>query len=446
MNRRKFLQYTSAGFGVTFISPGFSLISRKGEKLKGKKPVQVEFIPYRKDQTLCPVQVISHTDGPYMHTFYDVQPFSPCNRYLVLTRLPYQFKAPLFGDTADVCVLDLHLRTLRTIYSTKAWGTQVGANVQWGNDSRFVYTNDWIGNQYVCVRIDLETEEIHAFSGPMYHISPDANYVAGFSLDYINLTQMGYGAPENPESMPELYKGAPDRFGLIQTNLKTNECKVVMGLSRFKPYYGNKLAEGTFYLFHTKYNAHSNRIMQVVRCMVAGSKAWNPSLFTFDINGNELKQAITMEQWGQGGNHPNWHPDGQRIIMNLRSKEAFGSEKMLMVIFNQDGSEMKALSMRNGSGHPSVTPDTRYLLTDAYAHPREKEFINNDGEVKIRLIDLRSDEEEAICYVYVPPVPVYGSQRIDPHPVWSRDYKKVIFAGAPQGKRETFMADLSNTI
>lgn len=445
MDRRKFLQFSSAGYGAMLISPGCWSVERKKEYTQ--RVIQIQFRTYRKGKTLCPIEILTPSDAPYMHTFFDVQPLSPCHRYLLVTRLPHQYKSPEFGDTADVCIIDLENKTLRCVYTTKAWATQLGANVQWGNDSRYVYTNDWIGNAYVCIRIDIETGEVIAYSGPMYHLSPDAMYVAGFPLDYINFTQVGYGAPENPDSMPGKYEGAPVNLGLIQTELTTNQSKMIMSLSQFKPWYDQeKFSEGTFYLFHTKYNAQSNRIMQVVRCILPGSKAWNPSLYTFDPRGENLRQTISVEQWGQGGNHPNWHPDGKRIIMNLRANKELGADKMMMVIFNEDGTMMKALTERTGSGHPSVTPDTRYLLTDAYALAREKEFINENGEVKIRLIDLQSDEEEAICYVYVPPVSVYGNQRIDPHPVWSRDYKKVIFGGAPNGKREIFMADLSEVL
>lgn len=447
IDRRKFLQYSSAGYGAMLLSSGCWSVERKKEIANDQRPVQLEFRTYRKGQTLCPVSILTPPDAPYMHTFFDVQPFSPCQRYLLVTRLPYQYKSPSYGDTADVCIIDLENKTLRSLYSTKAWATQLGANVQWGNDSRFVYTNDWIDNTCVCVRIDLENGEIHAFSGSMYHISPNARYIAGFPPDYINFTQVGYGTPENPDAMPKSYEGAPDDKGLIQTELVNNQHSLVMNLSRFKPYYDEeKFSAGTFYLFHTKYNAQSDRIMQVVRCMLPGSKAWNPSLYTFDLNGENLQQAISPKQWAQSGNHPNWHPDGRRIVMNLRANKELGTEKMLMVIFNEDGSDMQALSKHTGSGHPSVTADTRYLLTDAYAISREKEFINENGEVKIRLIDLQTDQEEAICYVYVPPVEVLGAQRIDPHPVWSPDYKKVIFCGAPQGKREIFMADLSGVI
>ena len=52
--------------------------------------------------------------------------------------------------------------------------------------------------------------------------------------------------------------------------------------------------------------------------------ARNPSLFTMDIDGSHLVQCINHEQWGDrkgkttnAGNHPNWHPDGEHIVMNF---------------------------------------------------------------------------------------------------------------------------------
>ncbi|MFP4097111.1 MAG: hypothetical protein ACLFUB_21685 [Cyclobacteriaceae bacterium] len=114
------------------------------------------------------------------------------------------------------------------------------------------------------------------------------------------------------------------------------------------------------------------------------------------------------------------------------------------MFFNEDGSDMKLLSKHTGGGHLSVRPDTRWLVTDAYTW--QQEFVNERGEVKIRLIDLVSDEEEAICYVYTLPLHIYGVLRNNPHPVWSRDFSKVLFCGTPAGKSEIFIADLGNVI
>jgi hypothetical protein len=445
MQRREFLSRTSAGLVASMVLPGcWAVENKKAEAAVrpqsiAKSPLQ--FRDYRKGETLCPVQIITPPDAPYMHTFYDVSPFSPNGRYVVLSKLPYQYKNPPFGDEAEVCIIDLQEQTIRTIYSTKAWAHQLGTNAQWGNNNQYVYTNDWIEGEAVCVRIDIETVETQAFAGPMYHIAPDASAVVGFPPDIINATQMGYGVPENPDKPPYSYTGAPDDFGLFRTDLQTNERSLLVPLSKFKDEYaGEAFENSTTYFFHTKFNPQGDRIMQVVRCMVPGKNGWNPSLYTFDADGRNITKALGHQQWNQGGNHPNWHPDGRRIVMNLHPKKELGIETRCFVIFNEDGSDMKLLSKHTGGGHPSVTPDTKWLVTDAYT--RQQEFVNDRGEVKIRLIDLVSDEEEAICYVYTPPLHIYGVLRNDPHPVWSRDFKKVLFCGTPAGKREIFIADL----
>ncbi|MFP4505602.1 MAG: hypothetical protein ACLFOZ_12870 [Cyclobacteriaceae bacterium] len=66
--------------------------------------------------------------------------------------------------------------------------------------------------------------------------------------------------------------------------------------------------------------------MLVVRCMVPGQRGWNPSLYSFDNAGNSIAKALGHEQCNQGGNHPNWHPDGKRIVMNLHPKKELGIE------------------------------------------------------------------------------------------------------------------------
>jgi len=449
MQRRNFIAKTSAGFLASMVFTGCLTVENKQAEVALKtnniSKISFKFRDYKKGETLCPIKIISPSDAPYMHTFYDVSPFSPNGRYIALSKLPYQYKSPPFGDKAEVCIIDLEEQNIFTVYATKAWAHQLGTNVQWGNDNKHVYTNDWINKEAVCVRINIETGETKAFTGSMYHIAPDASEVVGFPPDVINVTQMGYGTPENPENPPHSFTGAPNDFGLFKIDLVSNEKSLIVPLSNYKVEYSGEDFEGsTTYLFHTKYNPQGNRIMQVARCLRPGKRAWNPSIYTFDPNGNDFTKTISHKQWNQGGNHPNWHPDGERIIMNLYPKKELDTEDYCFVIFNQDGTDMKRLSKHSGGGHPSVTPDTKWLVTDAYT--RQRQYVNERGEVKIRLIDLVSDEEEALCYVYTPPSNVYGVLRNDPHPVWSRDYKKILFCGTPKGKREIFLADLESVL
>lgn len=166
---------------------------------------------------------------------------------------------------------------------------------------------------------------------------------------------------------------------------------------------------------------------------------WNSMLFTFNTEGSDIQQAVSSEQWALGGHHPNWHPNGDNLIMNLKSN----GDALRFCQFRYDGTDFKVLSeKRFGSGHPSIDPSGKYIITDSYL---EETFSLENDEVPIRLVDLIADEEENICTINTLGRGK-GILRLDPHPVWSRCYKKVCFNGAVDGGRQVFIADLSQII
>jgi Tol biopolymer transport system component len=127
--------------------------------------------------------------------------------------------------------------------------------------------------------------------------------------------------------------------------------------------------------------------------------------------------------------------------MNLKPD----GENLRFVQFKYDGSDFKVLSeKRLGSGHPSITPDGKWIVSDAYNGEPVSRALGN-GQVPIRLFNVHDDTEENICSVYT-----FGNSsgtlRCDPHPAWSPDYKKVAFNGAPNEARQVFVAELSGIV
>jgi Tol biopolymer transport system component len=117
---------------------------------------------------------------------------------------------------------------------------------------------------------------------------------------------------------------------------------------------------------------------------------------------------------------------------------------MRFCLIHHTGQYFKILSEKHfGSGHPSVNRDSSYLLSDYYVGEYKKLGYH---ESPIRLIDINTDEEVYICKVFTDLDIQDNTFRIDPHPVWSRNYKKVCFNGAPEGIRQIFVADLSDVI
>lgn len=460
MNRKKFISFSTAGFLSFLVSPGVFSIGNNTFKRIG---ISYPFKKYRPESSLTPVYQVTPDSGFYMHTFFDVCPWSPSGKYLAVTKLPFQGRKPVLGDIAEVALVDLENQTIRNIYKTKAWSFQLGANIQWGADDRYLYTNDVINYVAVCVRIDIETGETVAYAGPKYDVDRKGSAVIGSRMELLNATQYGYGIPDDASGFPVYAcSESENEDGLWYTSLQDNRKELLFSYGDIRRSISEKATyeNGVFYFFHSKFNSEANRIMQVVRCLIPGKKGRNSSLFTFDKSRKKIFESVDMDSWEQkgpigGGNHPNWHPDGEHIVMNL--VPAWEGDKMMrFCMFKYDGSERKVLS-RNilGSGHPSVEPTTRYLITDAYPH--QEWATSENGEVPIRLIDIKNDREETICRIFTDfagkaglknyKVKEGGSHfKLDPHPAWSRDYKKICFNGAPLGNRQVFISDLQNVL
>jgi len=457
MIRRDFLKNSAlAGSLAAMPLLGAGANTATASPLTASSPGQsrkFDFRTYRDTVTPCPIYSITPDDGYYLHTFYDVCPWSPSQRYFVCTKFPFQDREPDYRDEAQICVIDMKDRTLTEVHSTSAWGFQLGSNVQWGSTDRHLYFNDRIHGEVVCVRLDLETGKAEPLAGQMYHIAPDESAIVSFPLDLINQTQAGYGYTVEPGRIRTLGPGAAEDEGIWRTDLKTNKKTLLVSLAEayeVLPDSDKKRFEGgTFYFFHSKFNPQSNRILQVFRCLmpnrgtefgIGGTGVFKPMLLTFNADGSDVKLALPNEVWGKGGHHPNWHPDGEQILMNLK----LDYDWIKFCSFRYDGSDFQVLSETiDGSGHPSFHKNGRYLVSDVYP---EEPFALASKEVPIRLIDVEKQIEKDLCYIFTRGMPNANVLRIDPHVAWSRDYTKVCFNASPEGRRQIFVADVDEMI
>jgi len=442
LSRRQFL-LTSAGFSVILISPEIWSCFRP----KNKKQ-SYDFRTYKSEGQLTPITIVTPEHGNFVHTYFDVTPFSPSGRYMVTSKLPFHDHLPELGVAADVCVIDLLEQTIETVYSTKTWGFQTGTNAQWGKSDRYVYTNDLIDSKAVMIQIDLQNGDIKAYSRSMYNIAKNGEYGIGFPLELLNATQQGYGMPSPEVNNPKtLTKQAHKNEGLWRTNIKTGKSELLYSLYDIASLVPEQMPEpdGIYYFWHSKYNNQCTRIMQVLRCIFPGfdgGSARNPMLFTTDAEGRNIKFTHHNPVWDYPlGGHPNWHPDGEHIIRNMKVDDV-----TRICQFKYDGSDFKPLSETfKASGHPSIESSGRYVITD-------KRINKNDGTaiMHLLLIDTHTDQTVKICTaptVYTENLTgAIRALRLDGHPSWSRDYKKVSLQATSNGRRQLYVVDMEKII
>lgn len=401
------------------------------------KTRSITFRDYAPGQTRYPVRIVTPEDGYYIHTFFDIKPWSPSGRYLACLRLPFQDRLPGPDDEAVVCVIDLREETLTEVAPTKGWGMQVGAHLCWGSEE-LLYYNDKEGRDVFAVQYNHATGESRRMSGPVYQVTPDGRTLLSPSLSIINHAQNGYGATiaDRYDTMPK--PGAAADEGLWSTDVATNRTTLLFSLRQAYELLPDRepFRDARFTFFHTKVNPQQDRIMQVVRCLFDDGRDELKFIVTMDMDGGNAAIALPYELWLKGSHHPDWHPDGRQILMNIRMNE------MRFCLFDHDGGRFRIICPQvKGGGHPSFSANGMYIVTDAYT---QEPFANERHEVPIRLIEAGTGKEEAICYIWtLGGTNIPAHLRCDPHPVWSRDGRFVCFNGTPNGNRQMLIADMS---
>lgn len=393
--------------------------------------IPLEFTSVCHARAIRPLQAITPPEMACMHTYYDLCPWSPSGRYVACLRLPVEDRPPHPGEKAELCVIDLSERVLRVVATTAGWGHQTGAHQQWGQTDRYLYFNDMDEDRPVGVRLDLTEGTRTVLEGPIWQVSPDKSGAICTCLNRGRLTQEGYGVTVRPDAELVNTTQASADDGLYRVDLQTGGQSLLVSLEDIWAVLDGRedLAGSTLYAFHCKYNPAGDRIMIVVRARWDDGR-YAPSLVTCRADGSNLRNTVPHRLWRRGGHHPIWHPNGREVLMNLTP-----GEEMRFCLIDAETAEVTVLlDDPPGSGHPSISSNGRWLLTDVTGE--------DDGirTATVRLVDLASGAYSDLCSLTSPAVG--GSPlRRDAHPVWSRDEQQILFLAAPEGRRQLFIAD-----
>ncbi|WP_308985793.1 hypothetical protein [Thalassobacterium sedimentorum] len=408
-----------------------------------------------------PVWCMTPHRGACLHRFFDTCPISPSGRYLALFGMPFENRLNAPGDLGHVVLIDLQTGEERVVAQTAGWEPQLGANLNWGIDDHHLYFNDvdcqtW---EPQLVQLDPLRGTSERTKGGVYHVSPDGRFAAAASLEKMIRTQIGYGVLIPREKIGQNI-GAPEDDGLYVTNLNTGERRLVLSLAEAARYIpeldGGDLDDWELYGFHAKWSPQSDRLIFTIRRFPRhGAMRFNLlssddpkqqiryDVLTLRPDGTEVCNAVPARHWEPGGHHINWFPHGKKLSMNLGG---FANE-LRFVQVAAHGDDLKLMHADAiGSGHPTVYPGERNVLTDAYAG---EPVAFEDDTVPLRWVDLQSGRERCLARIGVRTEPQPNNAlRVDPHPAWDRSWRYVVFNGVAPGEntRRVFLADLESVV
>ena len=415
------------------------------------------FPRYADFDPLVPVWCVTPARRGCIHRFFDTSPVSPSGRYLAVFQLPFEDRQPEPGESGSVCVVDLETGKDRVVAETCGWEPQMGANINWGASDHELFFNDVDPTTWrpFAWKLDPLTGKRQRMEGTVYHASPDGRWLVSANMTAMRRTQPGYGVCV-PRDRMRRNVGPAEDDGFYLTDTSTGKARLLASLSELlseadPPVRIEAPEQQEIYGFHSKFSPLGDRLMLSLRWFPATDEP-RVNMFKIDhaavrfawvttgLDGAPKHCAVGPEQWKKGGHHATWFPDGRRISMNLK----IDRDAMRFVEVNADGSGLrKMLENTVGSGHPTVHPDGRHVLTDTYTH---EQVAFGDGTVPLRWIDLADGTEKILVRFNTRQPSDDGVMRVDPHPAWDRTWRYVTFNAFVRGTRRVFVADLKKLL
>ncbi|HOK04217.1 MAG TPA: hypothetical protein PLN24_03070, partial [Victivallales bacterium] len=378
-------------------------------------------------------------------------------RYLAVFQLPFENRQPRPGEEGNICVIDLETGKDWIVAKSSGWEPQMGANINWGASDDTIFFNDVNSStwQPFAWKLNPFSGKKERMEGTVYHASPDGRWLISANMTTMRRTQPGYGVCIPLEKMRRNIGSAEDD-GFTLTDTETGKSRLFASIADLikkanPPVLIEDPEKQEIYGFHSKFNPQSNRLMLSLRWFPATEEPrWNMfaidhsavhfAWITVEITGEKKHCAIGPEQWKKGGHHATWFPDGKQISMNLN----IDGDGLRFVKVNADGSGLqKILDETPGSGHPTIHPDGRHLLTDTYTF--EKTAFG-DGTIPLRWINLSNGKEEVIVRINTNQPCKDGVMRVDPHPAWDRTWRYITFNAFVGGTRRVFIADMKELL
>jgi len=133
--------------------------------------------------------------------------------------------------------------------------------------------------------------------------------------------------------------------------------------------------------------------------------------------------------------HPHWSPDNS-FAFAVMAREGAGNSSQDICAFDRETGAMRTLLENVAGIHPTLLPDGKHLIIDEFNSPEK-------GQAQLVRWDLATARKEVLVRFNHQD---YGhSDGHHPHPVLSRDGRRIYFNAQDEGICQVYALDLGNT-
>ena len=370
------------------------------------------------------VRITPDDSYEYFFGYYDKSPWDATGRYMLCMKAKDTWTDPDPTMDADILLIDTkNNNSIRKLASTKTWNVQQGCMAQWlGPDfsSKIIY-NDLRNGKYCAVIQDVSSGEEIVIAAPIYTVSSDGKTALTLDFSRLHNMRVGYGYA----ILPEKTKGEnlPNATAIWKIDLKSGKITDLFKYEDFANFEPRPEMNGASHkVNHLMLSPNGKRFM-VLHRWFKGERKYT-RLITCNIDGTEMYNLSDDDMVS----HCYWINDEEIIAFENKHGDGPGYYRMKdkTSVYTHMWPEI------NGDGHPSISPDGRFIVTDSY--PDSKRIA------KVMVMD--NDKVTTIAKVFSP-FKYDNDTRCDLHPRWSRDSKKICIDSVFEGHRGLYVIPLS---
>ncbi len=325
----------------------------------------------------------------------------------------------LFHTCNSICevkMFDFTKKHSETLYFTKTWNSQQGALIKWVSNSKFIF-NTYEDSSYCSYVFDVDSKEKERMPIPVYDIFYEKKYYLSLNFGRINHFRKGYGY-NNID-----YNISNDDTLIQQCNMISKAVKSLVKVEDIIKIVDEYIDVNSMWVNHILINPDGNYFVFILRWYKNNIKY--DMLMGYDMSVNSLKVLLNDGMIS----HYSWINKEELIIYATTR-----SEKDAYYIFNVQSLGYKKLSnMPKSDGHPTLSPNKKYIICDTYPN-----FFRKS---RLLLYDIQHEKTFSLGKFYNPPK-FNAEFRCDMHPRWSPDSKKICFDSVFDGKRKLAIFDL----
>lgn len=368
------------------------------------------------------IKQISTNESEHNFGYYDKSPWSQDQRYMIYLAPGDAARNYVSQEATPIILYDCFSGKERILTKTRVWNSQQGCMLQWlGPDfSSKILFNDFRDGNYCSIIYTISDRTETVLKAPVYTVSHDGKVAITLDFSRLNTFRPGYGY----SNRSDLTSGEkiPDTPCMWKLNLEKNLVEALpftyKTLAEFQPKSGMELAYHK--VNHIMLNPSATRFMFIHRWILSG--VTHHRLLTCNIDGSDLYLLLDDGMVS----HNNWKDD-ETILSYCFTAENGDAYHIL-----HDKTQYRKTvgkDILTMDGHPSYSPDGKYIITDTYPDWKCKQALYlirvTDGKIK-KLGTIYSN------------IKYKNENRCDLHPRWNYNSQEICFDGAGGTKRQVY--------